>query len=133
VSCSLKTESKRLANIKKKNIQIFFVATDPLKMTGYLRIGIFIQLNKNFHHKTLRIIQETLERNLVVALPMMYYRDLVDYQIITPNIFEIIQTIEDSFIDEVKSVELFLPHKAMIKRDWILSELDKNIYISLLR
>jgi hypothetical protein len=58
ISCSLKTESKRLANIKKKNIQIFFVATDPLKMTGYLRIGIFIQLNKNFHHKTL-IIQKT--------------------------------------------------------------------------
>jgi hypothetical protein len=95
VSCSLKTESKRLANIKKKNIQIFFVATDPLKMTGYLRIGIFIQLNKNFHHKTLRIIQETLERNLVVALPMMYYIDLIDYQIITPNIFEISQTIEE--------------------------------------
>ena len=127
MSCSLKTESKRLANIKKKSIRIFFVATDPLKMTGYLRIGIFIQLNKNFHHKTLRIIQETLERNLVVALPMMYYIDLIDYQIITQNIFEIEpDNRRDSFIDEVKSVESFIPRKAMIKRDWILSEIDKK-------
>jgi hypothetical protein len=65
---------------------------------------------------------------------MLYYRDLIDYQIITQNIFEIDQTIEEihSF-DEVRSVESFIPRKAMIKRDWILSELDKNIYISLLR
>jgi hypothetical protein len=35
----------------------------------------------------------------------------------------------DLFIDEVKSVELFIPHKAMIKRDWILSEIDKKIKI----
>jgi DNA-binding Lrp family transcriptional regulator len=48
VSCSPKTESKRLANIKEKRILTYIVAADPLKMKGYLRFGIFIQLNKTF-------------------------------------------------------------------------------------
>ena len=127
VSCSSKTVGKRLANMKENRILTFIVATDPLKMKGYLRFGMFIQLHKNHHHKTLRIIQDTLERNFVVALPMIYYKDLIDYQIITRNIFEIDQTIEEihSF-DEVRSVESFIPRKAMIKRDWILSEIDKK-------
>jgi hypothetical protein len=119
--------------MKEKRILTFIVATDPLKMKGYIRFGILIQMNKNFNHKILRIIQETLERNFVVALPMLFYKDLIDYQTIT--LFEIGQTIEEihSF-DEVKTVESFIPRKAMIKRDWILSEIDKKIEtISLLR
>ena len=125
--CS-KTASKRLANMKDNRILTFIVATDPLKMEGYIRFGMFIQLNKNFHQITLRSIQETLERNFVVALPMIYYKDLIDYQIITKNIFEIDQTTEEihSF-DEVTSVESFIPRKGMIKSDWILSEIDKKI------
>jgi hypothetical protein len=49
--------------------------------------------------------------------------------------FEIDQTIKEihSF-NEVKLVESFMLSKAMIKRDWILSIIDKKInIISLLR
>jgi DNA-binding Lrp family transcriptional regulator len=32
-------------------------------------------------------------------------------------------------LDEVKSAEVFIPHKAVIKRDWIMSEINKKIEI----
>jgi hypothetical protein len=63
-------------------------------MKGCIRFGIFIQSNANFNYRTLRHIQDTLERNFDIAMPMIYYKDLIDYQIITRNIFEIDQTIE---------------------------------------
>jgi Lrp/AsnC family transcriptional regulator for asnA, asnC and gidA len=128
VSCSSKTVSKRLVNMKDSRVLTFIVATDPLKMKGYIRFGMFIQLNKNFHQRTVRNIQENLERNFVVALPMIYYKELIDYQIITRNIFEIDQAIEEiQSFDEIKSVEAFIPRRAMIKREWILSEIDNKI------
>jgi hypothetical protein len=80
--------------MKDNSILTFIVATDPLKMKGCIRFGIFIQSNANFNHRTLRHIQDTLERNFDIAMPMIYYKDLMDYQIITRNIFEIDQTIE---------------------------------------
>jgi hypothetical protein len=94
VSFSTKTVNKRIANMKDNSILTFIVATDPLKMKGCIRFGIFIQSNANFNHRTLRHIQDTLERNFDIAMPMIYYKDLIDYQIITRNIFEIDQTIE---------------------------------------
>ncbi len=130
VSFSTKTVSKRIANMKDNRILTFIVVTDPLKMKGYIRFGIFIRLSVNFNHSTLRHIQDTLERNFDIAMPMIYYKDLIDYQIITRNIFEIDQTIEENqSFNEVKSAEAFIPHKAVIKRDWITSEIDNKIKI----
>lgn len=61
---------------------------------------------------------------------MIYYRDLIDYQIVTRSIFELDQVIEEIHtFDDVKSVEFFIPRKAIIKRDWIISEIDKKIKI----
>jgi len=130
VSRSSKTVSKRLTDLKDNQILTFIVATDPLKMKGYLRCSVFIQLNKNYNQRTIRFIQDILERNLVISIPMIYYKDLIDYQIITNNIFEINQSLEEiQSLDEVKSAEVFIPHKAVIKRDWIMSEINKKIEI----
>ena len=64
---------------------------------------------------------------------MIYYKYLIDYQIVTNNIFEINQTIEEiQSLDEVKSAEVFIPHKAVIKRDWIISEINQRIKRSVL-
>jgi DNA-binding Lrp family transcriptional regulator len=130
VSRSSKTVSKRLTDLKDNQILTFIVATDPLKMKGYLRCSVFIQLNKNYNQRTIRFIQDILERNLVISIPMIYYKDLIDYQIITNNIFEINQSLEEiQSLDEAKSAEVFIPHKAVIKRDWIMSEINKKIEI----
>jgi DNA-binding Lrp family transcriptional regulator len=130
VSRSSKTVSKRLTSMKDNRILYFIVITDPLKMKGYLRCGMFIQVNINYNQGTIRRIQDILERNFVIAIPMIYYKDLIDYQIITNNIFEINQSLEEiQSLDEVKSAEVFIPHKAVIKRDWIISEINNKIKI----
>ena len=50
--------------MKDNRIIIFIVATDPLKMRGYLRRGMFIELNKNYNQKTIRHIQDILKKIL---------------------------------------------------------------------
>jgi DNA-binding Lrp family transcriptional regulator len=130
VSRSSKTVSKRLTSMKDNRILHFIVTTDPLKMKGYLRCGMFIQLNINYNQRTSRLIQDILERNFVIAIPMIYFKDLIDYQIITNNIFEINQSLEEiRSLGEVKYAEVFIPHKAVIKRDWIISEINNKIKI----
>ena len=128
VSASSKTVSKRFADMKDNRILTFIVATDPLKMKGYIRCGMLIQLDKNYSHTTLRYVQDVLEKNFEIAIPMIYYKYLIDYQIVTHNVFEIDRAIEAvQSCKEVKSAEVFIPHKSVIKRDWIMAEINEKI------
>lgn len=128
VAVSSKTVSSRLLKMKESRILDFRVYTDPTKMQGYVRFGMVIQLEAKNSQKTSGQIHEELERNFVMAFPMLAQKDVAVWQLIARNMFDIdpaLKRIES--LDGVKGVDVFIPFRADTYQDWMLKEIDNRI------
>lgn len=94
LSVSSKTAGYRLAKMKENRIIMFNVGTDPIKMKGFIRFGMFVRLNSKASQKTTRLIQEVLDNHFVIALPMIHQEDLMNFQLVVSSIFEIDPALE---------------------------------------
>lgn len=128
VAVSTKTVSSRLAKMKENRIMDFRIYTDPTKMQGYVRFGMVIRLEGKNSQKASRQIHEELEKNFVMAFPMVIQQDVVTWQLIARSMFDIdpaLKRIES--LDGVKGVEVFIPFRAETYQDWMLKEIDDRI------
>jgi len=128
VSVSSKTAGDRLAKLKDNRIVIFNVATDPLNMKGYIRCGILVRLENNTSQKTLRLVQEVLENQFIIALPMIHQENVMSFQLVVNSIFELDPALKEvEILEGVKSAEVFIPRRGTLHQDWILREIDERI------
>jgi len=125
ISVSSKTVSGRLARLKEKRMLKFFVSTDPEKMQGYVRFGMIIKLERKTHHKSIRQIQEVLDKNFDIAFPIITQEDMISCQLVARSLFEIdpaLKKIES--LEGVKGAEVFIPSRIKFHQDWIQREID---------
>lgn len=128
ISVSSKTVSNRLEKLKQHRIALFNVATDPLKMKGYIRCGMLVRLENHVSHKTPRLVQNMLEDQCLIALPMIHHDNVMSFQLVVNSIFDLdpaIRKIES--LDSVMSAEVFVPQRARMHQDWILREIDERV------
>jgi DNA-binding Lrp family transcriptional regulator len=128
ISVSSKTVGIRLSKMKENRIVTFIVATDPLRMKGYIRFGMLISIDKQTPRKTIRQVQEELEEHFVIAVPMIQQEDIMNFQLVGSSIFEIDPARKkiESF-DGIKRVEVFIPHRGGMQQDWIMREIDSRL------
>jgi DNA-binding Lrp family transcriptional regulator len=128
ISVSSKTVGIRLSKMKENRIVTFIVATDPLRMKGYIRFGMLISIDKQTPQKTIRQVQEALEEHFVIAVPMIQQEDIMNFQLVGSSIFEIDPARKkiESF-DRIKRVEVFIPHRGGMQQDWIMREIDSRL------
>lgn len=128
ISVSSKTAGYRLAKMKENRIVMFNVGTDPIKMKGFIRFGMFVRLNSKRSQRTLRFIQEVLDNHFVIALPMIRQEELMNFQLVASSIFEIDPALEKlESLEGVNNVEVFIPRRARIHQDWIMREIDERV------
>lgn len=128
VSVSTKTASDRLSKLKENRIVIFNVATDPINMKGYIRCGMLVRLENNATEKTLRLVQDVLENQFTIALPMIHQENVMSFQLVVNSIFELDPVLwKVETLEGVKSAEIFIPRQGTLHLDWILREIDERI------
>ncbi|HEY7110781.1 MAG TPA: winged helix-turn-helix transcriptional regulator [Nitrososphaeraceae archaeon] len=128
ISVSSKTVSNRLEKLKQHRIVLFNVATDPLKMKGYIRCGMLVRLENHLSYKTPRLVQNMLEDQCLIALPMIHHDNVMSFQLVVNSIFDLdpaIRRIES--LDGVMSAEVFVPQRARMHQDWIIREIDERV------
>ena len=78
--------------------------------------------------KTIRLVQEVLESQFIIALPMIHQENVTSFQLVVNSIFEIDPALKKvESLDGVKSAEVFIPQRGRMHQDWILREIDENI------
>ena len=128
ISVSSKTAGDRLAKLKENRIVIFNVATDPLNLKGYIRCGMLVRLENEASQKTLRLVQEALENQFVIALPMIHQENVMSFQLVVNSIFELDPALKKvESLEGVKSAEIFIPQRGRVHQDWILREIDERV------
>jgi DNA-binding Lrp family transcriptional regulator len=128
ISKSSKTAGYRLAKMKENRIVMFNVRTDPIKMKGFMRFGMFIRLNSKGSQRTIRLIQEVLDNHFVIALPTIHQEELMNFQLVASSIFEIDPALEKiETLDGINNVEVFIPQRAGMHQDWIKREIDERV------
>lgn len=128
ISVSSKTAGDRLAKLKENRIVMFNVATDPVNMKGYIRCGMLVRLDTNSTPKTIRQVQDVLESQFIIALPMIHQENVTSFQLVVNSIFEIDPALKKvESLDGVKSAEVFIPQRGRMHQDWILREIDESI------
>jgi DNA-binding Lrp family transcriptional regulator len=128
VSVSTKTAGDRLSKLKDSRVVIFNVATDPIKMKGYIRCGMLVRLENNDSQKTPRLVQEVLENQFTIAMPMIHQENVMSFQLVVNNIFELDPVLwKVETLKGVKSAEVFIPRQGTLHHDWILREIDERI------
>jgi DNA-binding Lrp family transcriptional regulator len=128
ISKSSKTAGYRLAKMKENRIVMFNVRTDPIKMKGFIRFGMFVRLNSKGSQRTIRLIQEVLDNHFVIALPTIHQEELMNFQLVASSIFEIDPALEKiETLDGINNVEVFIPQRAGMHQDWIMREIDERV------
>lgn len=128
ISVSSKTAGDRLAKLKENRLVVFNVATDPFAMKGYIRCGMLVRLENEASQKTLRLVQEVLEKQFIIALPMIHQANIMSFQLVANTIFELDPALKKvESLDGVKSAEVFIPQRARLHQDWILKEIDERV------
>lgn len=133
VSASSKTVSARLNKMQESRILNFIVATDPLKMKGYIRFGMIIRLDRgrrNDYQKSIRRIQKELEERFVIVVPFISQEDVINFQLVARSIFEIdpaLKKIEALYA--VIRADVFIPYSGKNHQDWMLREIDNRVNI----
>jgi DNA-binding Lrp family transcriptional regulator len=131
ISVSSKTAGDRLTKLKDNRIVIFNVATDPLNMKGYIRCGMLVRLEKGATQKTLRLVQDVLENQVIIALPMIHQDNVMSFQLVVSSIFDLDPTLKKiESLDGVRSAEVFIPQRGRMHQDWIIREIDQIVKVS---
>ena len=131
ISVSSKTAGDRLAKLRENRLVIFNVATDPLKMKGYIRCGMLVRLVNEASQKTLRLVQGVLENQFIIALPMIHQADVMSFQLVVNSIFELDPALKKvESLAGVKSAEVFVPQKGMVHQDWMIREIDERVKLA---
>jgi Lrp/AsnC family leucine-responsive transcriptional regulator len=131
ISVSSKTASDRLTKLKDNRIVIFNVATDPLNLKGYIRCGMLVRLEKGATHQTLRLVQDVLENQVIIALPMIHQDNVMSFQLVVSSIFDLDPTLKKiESLDGVRSAEVFIPQRGRMHQDWIIREIDQIVKVS---
>jgi DNA-binding Lrp family transcriptional regulator len=131
ISVSSKTAGDRLTKLKENRIVIFNVATDPLNMKGYIRCGMLVRLENGVTKQTLRLVQDVLENQFIIALPMIHQDNIMSFQLVVSSIFDLDPTLKKiESLDGVRSAEVFIPQRGRMHQDWILREIDQRVKVS---
>jgi DNA-binding Lrp family transcriptional regulator len=131
ISVSSKTAGDRLTKLKDNRIVIFNVATDPLNMKGYIRCGMLVRLEKGATQQTLRLVQDVLENQVIIALPMIHQDNVMSFQLVVSSIFDLDPTLKKiESLDGVRSAEVFIPQRGRMHQDWIIREIDQIVKVS---
>src|SRR5690349_21331901 len=97
-------------------------------MKGYIRCGMLVRLESEASQKTLRLVQEVLEKQFIIALPMIHQADVMSFQLVVNSIFELDPALKKvESLAGVRSAEVFVPQRARIHQDWILREIDERV------
>ncbi len=103
-------------------------------MQGYVGFGMIIRLeggNSGSHKKTAERVYEELERNFVMALPMIIREGVMVWQLIVKSLFELdpaMKKIES--LNGVKGADVFTPHpsRADLYQDWAQREINSRLH-----
>jgi DNA-binding Lrp family transcriptional regulator len=128
ISVSSKTVSSRLEKMKENEMLHFSVWTAPASMQGYVRFAMFIRMERKGSQKSIRQIQEELEKNFVIAFPMIIQEDVTVWQLVARNIFEIDSALKKiELLGGVKGADVYIPFRREHHTDWMLREIDSRI------
>src|SRR5215469_12993982 len=117
VSATPKTVSARLSKMQKNRILKFIVVTNPFNMRGYIRFGMIIRLDRergrrDDYLQSIRRIQQELQSNFVIVIPINHQEDVINFHLVTRSIFEIDPTLKKiELLDSVKGVDVYIPYK----------------------
>jgi DNA-binding Lrp family transcriptional regulator len=128
ISLSSKTVSSRLEKMKENKMLHFIVWTDPTRMQGYIRFAMLIRIErKEGSQKSIRHIQEELDKNFVIAFPMIIQEDIMIWQLVARNIFEIDPALKKiDLLGAVKRADVYIPFRVQHYTDWVLREIDSR-------
>ena len=88
---------------------------------------MLVRLDTNASQKTIRLVQEVLESQFIIALPMIHQENVSSFQLVVNSIFEIDPALKKvESLDGVKSAEVFIPQRGRMHQYWILREIDEN-------
>jgi DNA-binding Lrp family transcriptional regulator len=128
ISVSSKTVSSRLEKMKENKMLHFSVWTGPASMQGYVRFAMFIRMERKGSQKSIRQIQEELEKNFVIAFSMIIQEDVTTWQLVARNIFEIDSALKKiELLEGVKEADVYIPFRRVLYTDWMLREIDSRI------
>jgi DNA-binding Lrp family transcriptional regulator len=128
ISVSSKTVSNKLEKMKENRMMHFIVRTGQTSMQGYVRFIMIIRIERKGSQKSIRQIQEQLEKDFVIAFPMIIQEDVTTWQLVARNIFEIdpaLKKIES--VEGVKIADVYIPFRRELYTDWVLREIDSRI------
>ena len=82
---------------------------------------------KDSQSQSVRQIQEELEKNFVIAFPMIIQEDIMIWQLVARNIFEIDPALKKiDLLGAVKRADAYIPFRMEHYTDWMLREIDSR-------
>jgi DNA-binding Lrp family transcriptional regulator len=131
ISASSKTVSSKLEKMKENKMLHFIVKTDPASMQGYVRLIMIIRMERKGSQKSIRHIQEELEKNFVMAFPIIIQEDVTTWQLVAQNIFEIDPVLKKiELLGGVKGADVYIFFRMELYMDWMLREIDSNVSVA---
>jgi Lrp/AsnC family transcriptional regulator for asnA, asnC and gidA len=131
ISVSSKTVSSRLEKMKENKMLHFIVKTGPASMQGYVRFIMIIRMERKGSQKSIRQIQEELEKNFVIAFPIIIQEDVETWQLVAQNIFEIDPVLKKiELLGGVRGADVYIPFRTELYMDWMLREIDSNVSVA---
>jgi DNA-binding Lrp family transcriptional regulator len=128
ISASSKTVSSRLEKMKENKMLHFIARTGPASMQGYVRFIIIIRMERKGSQKSIRQIQEELEKSFVIAFPMIIQEDVTTWQLVARNIFEIDPVLNKiELLRGVEGADVYIPFRRELYTDWISREIDSRL------
>lgn len=111
-SASSKTVSSRLEKMKENKILHFIVRTGPARMQGYVRFAMLIRMDRKGSQKSIRQIQEELEKDFVIAFPVIIQEGVTVWQLVARNVFEVDSALKKiELLEGVEGVNVYIPFR----------------------
>jgi DNA-binding Lrp family transcriptional regulator len=128
ISVSSKTVSSKLEKMKENKMLHFIVMTGSESMQGYIRFIMVARVDRKGSQKSIRQIQEELEKSFVIAFPILIQEELTTWQLVDQNIFEIDSVLKKiELLGEVTGAYFYILSKMDFYRDWIEREIDSKL------
>ena len=131
ISVSSKTISNRLEKMKENKMLHFIVRTGPASMQGYVRFIMIILIERKGSQKSIRQIQEELEKDFVIAFPIIIQEGVTTWQLVAQNIFEVDPVLKKiELLGGVTGADVYIPFRMEFYIDRVLREIDSKVSVA---
>jgi DNA-binding Lrp family transcriptional regulator len=131
IASSSKTVSNRLEKMKENKMLHFIVNTGPASMQGYVRFIMIIRMERKGSQKSIRQIQEELEKNFVIVFSIIIQEEVTSWQLVAQNIIEIDPVMKKiELLGGVEEADVYIPFRTEFYTEWMLAEIDNKISLA---